>query len=327
MSQNSTPKSLPLPIARPAVASRALVYLVLLGGVLMAASASIMIRGAQQLGMPSPTIAALRLGLAALIVLPIALLRVRRELRGLTRGDLALGVGAGAFLGIHFFSWILSLEYTSVASSAAIVTTSPLWLGVAAWLMRERISPLTWAGIFCTMLGSIVIGFSDGSGANGHNALLGDALALLGALAIASYFLAGRRLQRRLSTLAYIALVYTSAAVFLAAAALVARAGTAAELSSGTLLPYPPLAYLLALGLALGPQLLGHTALNWSLRHVSPTFVAIATLGEPIGSALLALLIFGQQFQPLQLAGFVVLLAGIVTAARGERQGDVETRS
>jgi len=327
MSQNSAPKTLPLPITRPVVVSRGLVYLVLLGGVLMAASASIMIRGAQQLGMPSPTIAALRLGLAALIVLPIALLRARHQLRQLSRAELGLGVAAGAFLAVHFFAWILSLEYTSVASSAAIVTTSPLWLGLAAWLMRERVSTLTWAGICCTMLGSIVIGSSDGSGANGRNALLGDMLALLGALAIASYFLAGRRLQRRLSTLTYIALVYTSAAVFLAAAALVVGASKGELLRDGVVLPYPPLAYLLALGLALGPQLLGHTALNWSLRHVSPTFVAIATLGEPIGSALLALLIFGQQFQPLQLVGFVVLLSGIVTAARGERQGDAETRS
>jgi drug/metabolite transporter (DMT)-like permease len=74
------------------------------------------------------------------------------------------------------------------------------------------------------------------------------------------------------------------------------------------------------LGLAIGPQLLGHTAFNWSLRHLSPTFVAVAILGEPIGSALLALVILGQGFAPLQLAGFVVLLAGIVLAARGEQR-------
>jgi len=300
---------------------------VLFAGVLMAASASILIRQAQQLGMPSPLIAALRLGFAALVLLPIALLRARAELRQLSGRELGLGIGAGAFLGAHFFSWILSLEYTSVASSVAMVTTSPLWLALAAWLMRERLSPLIWVGIFFTMLGSVVIGFSDSSGSNGSNALLGDALALLGAIAIAGYFLIGRTLQRRLSTLAYVWLVYTSAAVFLAIAALAAGdagnhagAGSLARLNIVTILGYPLLAYLLTLGLALGPQLLGHTALNWSLRHLSPTFVAVATLGEPIGSALLALLIFGQQFQPLQLLGFVVLLVGILIAVRGEQR-------
>ncbi|MFN8504607.1 DMT family transporter [Kouleothrix sp.] len=295
-------------------------YLVLSGGVLMVAAASIMIRGAQQLGMPSPTIAALRLGFAALVILPLALLRARAELRALTRRDLLLGVGAGACLAAHFFAWITSLEYTSVASSAALVTTSPLWLGLAAWLMRERLARLTWLGIVCTMAGSIVIGLSDGSGGNGRNALLGDALALLGAVAVAAYFLVGRAIQRRLSTLAYVALVYTSAALVATGLALLASGGNATAVFGG----FAPAAYLLGLALGLGPQLLGHTALNWSLRHLSPTFVAIATLGEPIGSALLALLFFGQWFKPLQLAGFLVLLVGILIAARGERSKPAE---
>ena len=288
-------------------------YLVLLGGVLVVASASIMIRGAQQLGMPSGTIAALRLGFAALVLLPLALLRARAELFGLSRRELLLGMGAGACLAVHFFAWISSLEYTSVASSVALVTSSPLWLALAAWLMRERLGRMTWLGVLCTMAGSVIIGYSDGSGGNARNALLGDALALLGAIAVAGYFLVGRTLQRRLSTLAYVALVYTSSAVFLVLLALLAGGGVAAFVG------FPAWAYLLALLLGLGPQLLGHTALNWSLRHLSPTFVAVATLGEPIGSALLALLIFGQSFAPLQLVGFVILLAGILIAARGER--------
>ncbi len=67
-----------------------------------------------------------------------------------------------------------------------------------------------------------------------------------------------------------------------------------------------------------GPQLLGHTSFNWSLRHLSATFVAVAILGEPIGSALLAWLIFSETFAGLQLAGFVLLLVGIYVAARRE---------
>jgi drug/metabolite transporter (DMT)-like permease len=137
----------------------------------------------------------------------------------------------------------------------------------------------------------------------------------LGALAGSGYFLVGSRLQRRLSTLAYIWLVYTSAAMILILVALGAGAWRFDQTGSS----YPALAYLLLLGLAVGPQLLGHTAFNWSLRHLSATFVAIATLGEPVGAALLALIFFKQGFQPIQLLGFVVLLAGIAVAARGER--------
>jgi drug/metabolite transporter (DMT)-like permease len=290
-------------------------YLVLFGGVLVVSTSSIMIRGAQQMGVPSPTIAAGRLMLAALILLPIALRRSAPEIRRLSVRQLLLGIGSGAFLAVHFSSWILSLEYTSVASSAALVATNPLWIALASVLLfRERLTRLTWIGVAATVAGSVLIALSDGSGGAARDALFGDALALLGALAASAYFLIGRGLQRQLSTLAYVWLVYTSAAIILTAVAVLAAGGPGAAFAG-----YPPLAYLLLLGLAVGPQLLGHTAFNWSLRHLSATFVAIAILGEPLGSALLALLIFGQSFAPLQLLGFVVLLLGITLAARGEQ--------
>lgn len=320
MSGKSAPAAAEVSVRRPRSGARRHTahYLVLLGGVLMVASASIMIRGAQQLGLPSPTIAAGRVGLAALILLPIALLRAWPEIRALRRRDILLGIGSGAFLAIHFSAWIMSLEYTSVASSVALVATNPLWIAlVSVLLLRERMALTAWLGVAITVGGSAIIAVSDGSGANARNALLGDALALIGALVMSGYMLIGRALQRRLSTLAYVWLVYTSAAVILAIAALVA--GASAGGAAAAPRAYPAAAYLLLLGLAVGPQLLGHTAFNWSLRHLSATFVAVATLGEPIGSALLALLIFGQGFAPLQLLGFVLLLAGIVLAAQGER--------
>ncbi|HEU5101214.1 MAG TPA: DMT family transporter [Roseiflexaceae bacterium] len=291
--------------------------LVLLGGVLLVASASVMIRQAQRLGMPSPSIAAWRLGLAALIVTPLALARVWPEIRGLRRRDVLLGVGSGAFLAMHFTAWITSLEYTSVASSSALVATNPLWIAlVSVLLFRQRLTALSWLGVLITVAGSVLIAISDGGGTGGSNALLGDALALLGALAGSGYFLVGSRLQRRLSTLAYIWLVYTSAALILVLIAIADGARRGGPAGPG----YPVVAYLLLLGLAIGPQLLGHTAFNWSLRHLSATFVAVATLGEPIGAALLALALFGQVFAPIQLLGFVVLLVGIAVAARGERR-------
>jgi drug/metabolite transporter (DMT)-like permease len=292
--------------------------LVLLGGVLLVASAAIMIRQAQKLGVPSPVIAAGRLGGAALILSPIVFVRARPELRGLRRRDVLLGIGSGLCLALHFSAWIRSLEYTSVASSSALVATNPLWIALASVLLfHQRPPTLTWLGVLITVGGSVLIAISDSDGAGGSHALLGDGLALLGALAGSSYFLLGAALQRRLSTLAYIWLVYSSAAVILLCIALGSGAWHFDQAGPG----YSPVAYLLVLGLAVGPQLLGHTAFNWSLRHLSAIFVAIATLGEPIGAALLALLLFRQTFQPIQLLGFVVLLTGIALGARGERGG------
>ncbi len=298
-----------------------IVLLVLFGGVFATASASIMIRLAQQLGMSSTTIAAGRLLLAALILLPLMLWRTWDEVRALGRRDVLFGIVSGVFLAIHFVSWISSLEYTSVASSVALVTTNPLWVGLLSLVVfRERLAPLMLLGILLTVGGSLLIGLSDSSGSHATNALLGDGLALLGALAGSIYFLIGRELRRRLSTLTYIWLVYSSAAVVLLGIALMRGWGAApGPAGQPVVFGYPLVAYLLLLGLALGPQLLGHTSFNWALRFLSATFVAVAILGEPIGSALLALILFHEGFAPLQFVGFVLLLVGIVVAGRAER--------
>ena len=297
--------------------------MVLFAGVMAAASAAIMIRLAQDLQVPSTTIAAGRLGIAALILLPIALVRVSHELREVRRRDWILGVISGTVLAIHFLAWISSLEYTSVASSVALVATNPLWVAIASvTIFRERLTVAVVLGVILTIGGSALIGISDSQGGDGQNALFGNALALGGGIAASIYFLIGRDMRRRLSTLAYIWIVYTSAALVLVAVALVVGwSGTTnqAVVTNTTLFGLPFVAYILLLGLALGPQLLGHTSFNWSLRYLSATFVAVAILGEPIGSAILALFLFGEGFAPLQLAGFLVLLVGITVALVGEQ--------
>jgi drug/metabolite transporter (DMT)-like permease len=290
----------------------ALPYLVLFAGVLIASTSSVLIRYAQAGGAPSLSIAAWRLALAALILSPLAWSRAAPELRALPRRSLLLAAAAGAFLAVHFASWISSLAYTSVTSSVALVSTNPLWVGLASLLIfRERLGWRTLAGIFATLAGTVLISLSDLS-SDQPNPALGNALALVGAVALCGYLLIGRDLRRGLSVLAYVYVVYSSAAVVLVLWALLARA---------PLLGFPPYVYLLLLGLAVGPQLLGHTAFNYALSALSATFIAVAILGEPIGSALLAFALFGERFAPLQLAGFVALLLGILVAslAEGER--------
>lgn len=287
-------------------------FAVLAVGVLIASTAAIMITGALQLGATSLSIAAGRLLLAALILTPIAWGQAGAELRRIERRDWLWGLGSGVFLAVHFAAWISSLDYTSVASSTALVTTNPIFVALASWLIfRERLHWGVWLGVLLTVLGSALIGLSDRGGGAGTNPLLGDALALLGAVSASGYFLVGRNLRRRLSVLPYIWLVYSTAALILLIWML---------LAGQTLLGLDPQIYLLLLGLALGPQLLGHTAFNWAIKYLSATVVTVAILGEPIGSALLALLILEQPVERLQLLGGTVLLVGIAVATLAERQ-------
>ena len=289
-------------------------YLALGLGVLIVSTAALLIRFAIDAGAGPLAVAAGRLTIAALIVAPIALMMRGPELRRLQRRDWAIAAVAGAFLAAHFATWFASLQYTSVASSVALVTTNPIWVGLLSWLLlAEPPSRRTVAGILTAVLGSALIIAADLGGASeapGRSPMLGNGLALAGAVAISGYFLVGRGLNRRMTLLAYVAIVYGTAAVAMNAIAIAGGQG---------LWTIPAAAWLPIVAVALGPQLAGHTIINASLRHLSATFVALAILGEPVGSAVLAWLFLGETFAPLQLAGFATLLAGIVVAASGER--------
>lgn len=291
----------------------ALPYAVLAAGVLVVSSASILIRFAQGLGVPSLSLAAWRLTLAALIITPLVLAHSRAELAKLAPRDVGLAVLAGAFLAIHFATWIASLAYTTVAASTVLVTTNPIWIAAASWLLfRERPGAGLAFGIALALVGSIAIFAAGSASPGGANPALGNTLALIGAIMVSGYLLIGRSLRRRLSLLVYIWLVYGAAAGVLLLAVLA---------SGGAMLGFAAAAYAILLALAVGPQLCGHTAFNWALRYLSPAFIAIAILGEPVGAALLAFLILGERVAPPELAGFVLLLVGIYCAARAERRG------
>lgn len=277
-----------------------------------------MISEAIDMGVQPLTIAAGRLALAATLLTPLAWGGAGGEIRGMERRDWLWALGAGACLAVHFAAWISSLAYTSVASSTALVSTNPMFVALASWLVfRERLSLGTWLGVTLTVLGAALVGLSDSGGGSGSNPLLGDALAVIGAMAVSAYFLTGRRLRARVSLLSYIWVVYsTAAAVLLVWMSLVGQ----------SLLGLPAIAYLLILGLALGPQLLGHTSFNWAIKYLSATLVTVAILGEPIGSSLLALLLLDQPLRGLQLLGGAVLLAGIAVASVAERRVQVDAR-
>jgi drug/metabolite transporter (DMT)-like permease len=217
------------------------------------------------------------------------------------------------FLAAHFATWILSLEYTSVASSVALVTTNPIWIGIASWLLfRERVGRAMVVAIALAIAGCAVIFLVDGGTGSGHERapLVGNVLAVVGSLAICGYLLIGRRLRREMSLLGYVGIVYASAA-----ACLVILAAAAGAPLGG----FAPAAWFALAALAIGPQLLGHTSFNWALKYLSATLIALAVLGEPIGSTALAWLLLGEPVRGVKLVGMGLLLAGIFLAARAGR--------
>jgi drug/metabolite transporter (DMT)-like permease len=286
------------------------VLAVLAAGVLVMSTASILIRWLQTAGVPSLSIAAWRLALAALILSPLVLARHRAELARLGAREWLLAAAAGAFLAAHFAAWILSLEYTSVASSVALVTTNPIWIGIASWLLfRERLGGLMVLAIGLAIAGAAVVFLAEGgeAAAGGTRPALGNALAVVGSLTICGYLLIGRGLRRSMPLVPYVAVVYAAAAICLVVVALAAGAPLAG---------FAPESWWLLLALAVGPQLLGHSSFNWALKYLSATLIALAILGEPVGSTVLAWWLLAEPVGAVKLAGMALLLGGIFLAAR-----------
>ena len=294
-------------------------YLILLIGVLAVSTASTLIRFAQADGVPSLVIAASRLSIAALILTPFALRGHADQLRRLSRRDLALALGAGALLAVHFASWITSLEYVSVLVSVVLVTTNPLWVALLSpLLLGERLKRRTLLSIGVAFVGGILISLTDASGAGpGRAPLLGSALSITGAIAAALYLIIGRRLRATLSLTPYIWLVYGAAAIVM----LIVVAVSGLPLTG-----FPPQTYLWLLLLGIVPQLIGHSSFNYALGHVSAAYVSLVTLGEPIGSAILAYFLLGEVPAVIQLAGAALILLGVSLArhrAKAETNPDL----
>ena len=287
------------------------VIIILACGVLAISTAAIFIRLA--LAVTTTTgvgfslfLASTRLNIAALILLPTYPTWSRTQI---TRGGLYYGTLAGLFLALHFAFWITSLSFTSIAASTTLVTTNPIWIAIISWLCyQEKPTKLTSLGILLAIGGGIIITLSN-SEPNVDiipKPWLGNLLALCGSLMASLYLLSGRSAKRQgLTTQAYIAIAYTTAAVILLPLPL---------LWGESYFNHPPIIYLYSLLMAIFPQLIGHTSFNWAMRHLSPTLVSLVILLEPLGSTTLGLIFLGETPANLVILGGLIVLSGVAIA-------------
>ncbi|MBW2636504.1 MAG: DMT family transporter [Deltaproteobacteria bacterium] len=282
---------------------------VLLTGIISISFAAIFIRFCDDV--PSIMIAAWRLTAASGILL--AFFRLRgHTFKKVRRDDFVLSLFGGLFLALHFILWITSLKYTSVASSVVLVTTNPIFVGIFSYLfLKEKQNIELIIGIILCLIGSILIAAGD-SGFQGlvivnRAALLGDILAFAGAVMASGYLLVGSRVRERLDILTYITIVYTVAALILIILSLVLNIPFTGYRTSS---------YLYMVLLAIVPQLIGHTAFNWALKHIKASMVAITILGEPIGATILAYLFFNESVSIFQMIGIVTIFTAIMISSR-----------
>ncbi|MCX2969660.1 MULTISPECIES: DMT family transporter [Streptomyces] len=256
---------------------------------------------------PALAIAFWRNAMAVGALVPVALLRRHRAaLRAMGRRRLALAAAAGVLLAVHFALWLPSLHLTSVASSTALVTTTPIWTTLLLRLGGHRQPGLVWAGTAVAFCGVLLLTGVDL--ALSPRALAGDALALGGGMAAAGYVLLGSRVRRTVSTTAYTVVCFTTASVVLLALCL----ATGADLGAG----YSAETWLKLLVLTVVAQLLGHSLLNRVVRGLGPSVTSTAILLETPGATLLAALWLGQTPSAVAYPALAAILAGLLLVLR-----------
>jgi drug/metabolite transporter (DMT)-like permease len=230
----------------------------------------------------------------------------------LDRRTVLLMVLSGLCLAVHFWTWISSLRFTTVASSVLLVNLRPIfvWAIAAAWLHEQPSQRERW-GIALAVLGATIIGAADARLSLG--AVGGDLLALAGALTAAGYSVIGRRVRQTMGVWSYVTIVYGVAAISL---------GAIAALGHSPLTGFASRDWAVFAALAAGPMLVGHTGMNYALKHFRATTVNVAGLGEPVGATLIAWLVPAIHEVPsvVALGGGAMVLAGIglsLTERRG----------
>ena len=290
------------PTTTTAARSSATAVALLFVGVASVGAAAVLIR----LAAAHPlTTSWIRLAVGAVVLVVVALARQRPWPRG---ADLVRAVAAGVLLAAHFGMWIASLSSTTVTASVVLVCLQPIFVvAIARVFLREPVAPRIVVGIVVALVGAVVIAADAGDVDGGAGSFAGNALAVGGAVAIACYVLVLRTQQA--DVLATSAVITTAAALTILPVALAFGA---------PLTPQDGAQALWLMALALGPQVIGHTALNAALRRLPASVVSGGILGEPVIAAVLAWIVLDERIGPATVVGGVVTLAGVVVLLRAQ---------
>lgn len=213
-------------------------------------------------------------------------------------------IAAGICLGLHFTLWIGSLHYTSVASASVLVTIHPVMLIVAeSLLFKKKFKAVVWVGVFIAFSGSVLLGISDNTYAGQFpNALFGNTLAILAAVIFVIYFLIGRSIRQKTEWIDYVFNVYLYAAITCLILTIIWVGG----------IPYMSISAIwIGIALAIGPTIIGHGAMNYAVKYVTPTLLSTLILTEAVIAAMAAYFIFNEVPSTFSITAMIVIMTGV----------------
>lgn len=276
------------------------IYFMLIAGVFIISFSAILIKLADA---PPIIIAFYRMLFSSILLTPVFLVKYK------SKAKIFLDYRAvivGFFLAIHFILWITAFEYTNVANAVIFVAMQPLFTLLLEYIFaKEDLRQGVVFGVVLALIGSVIISIGDINVL--FSKIWGDLLALAASVFAASYLFIGRSLRKKVDYFPYLYTIYTYAALFL---------GIFAFIRGLDFSGHGSINYIYFLGLAIGPTLIGHSILNYSVRFVPTTIVSLSILGEPIFSTLLAWWILNERITFITILGGSFILGGIYFALR-----------
>ncbi len=276
------------------------VKVVVLFACLAASMSAILVRLAGS--MPPMAVGFYRLSFALPFFIVISLVYHREKFKKITKRQLIGSVAAGGLLFLHFFTYFTGIGMTTVASAVVLACLHPIIiLIISAVLFKERVGFKIIIGVVIALLGGAIVGGGDYAIAG--EALIGDLLCFLCAVCLAIYFIIGQKLGGGLDITVYVTLVFGCCWVFF---------GLGMLFTGTSFVGYDKESYLWVLALAIVCQIMGHGLFNWTLRYISPLYLATSETLEIIYASVAAFLLFREVPTSMQYVGGIFVILGIL---------------
>jgi drug/metabolite transporter (DMT)-like permease len=252
--------------------------------------------------------------LYALPVLGLLMMREDRRFGRRPARQRWIAAGAGALFAVDLVLWHHAIAAVGAGIATVLGNLQVVIVGfVAWWLLGERPSGRLIAAVPVVLFGVVLISGVVGADAYGENPGLGVLVGVGTSIAYAGFLLVLRHGARDLRRVA--GPLFDATAVSTLVCALLGPVSGGIDLVPS----WPAHGWLVLL--ALSSQVIGWLLISVSLPRVAAALTSVILLLQPVAAVLLSAAVLDERPSPVQLTGCVVVLAGVVAAAAGRRQG------
>jgi drug/metabolite transporter (DMT)-like permease len=264
-------------------------------------------------------LSAYRLLLSAALLSPLYARNLRKYRGEYSGRNLRLTFFPATMLAFHFITWTQGAQWTHAANATLIVCMVPIVMPFLLFFtIGEKITTAEIIGTLMALGGAVWLTASDFWVSS--QTLLGDITCFVSML-LFSFYLAQARTNRNFPNIwLYLVPLYAVAGAICFFVAL---------FFAHTFALPPAREYLIVIGLAVIPTMLGHSILNHAMRHLRGQTVSVVNLFQFLFAGALAYFLYDEVPRPvfyaagaLVVGGAIVVIHAMAATAEGERAAE-----